>query len=82
MRSEATIERLAGTETRDLAAHSARMSKMRQKWEYMLTDMLRGPREQDERYLNELGQEEWELVSTIPDASGGIKLAILKRPQC
>ena len=55
---------------------------MRQKWEYMLTDMLRGPREQDERYLNELGQEEWELVSTIPDASGGIKLAILKRPQC
>ena len=53
---------------------------MRQKWEYMLTDMLRGPREQDERYLNDLGQEEWELVSVTVDASGEIRLAILKRP--
>ena len=53
---------------------------MRQKWEYMLTDMLRGPRETDERYLNDLGEEEWELVTAIPDASGEIKLAILKRP--
>jgi hypothetical protein len=54
---------------------------MRQKWEYMVTDMLRGPREADERYLNELGEEEWEMVTAIPDAAGEIRLAILKRPR-
>ncbi len=50
-----------------------------QKWEYMLSDMFTGSRDVDEKYLNSIGDEGWELVNTVFNASGEITLAVLKR---
>jgi len=52
-----------------------------QQWEYMFTDTFTGARVVDEKHLNSLGEEGWELVNVVFNASGVITLAILKRPK-
>jgi hypothetical protein len=52
-----------------------------QQWEYMLNDMFTGARDVDERHLNSLGEEGWELVNIVFNTSGEITLAIMKRPK-
>ncbi|UCG82906.1 MAG: hypothetical protein JSW38_12125 [Dehalococcoidia bacterium] len=52
-----------------------------QQWEYMFTDMFTGARDVDEKHLNSLGEEWWELVNVVFSTSGEITLAILKRPK-
>ena len=50
-----------------------------QQWNYMFTDMFTGSREMDEKHFNALGEEGWELVTAAFNASGEMRLAILKR---